>query len=147
MNPRFSVLFAAMAACAGCASTETPQEAVARIGANAIARDALVTQQSVVKASLPSKTPVDYHARIAPEHWGPAIRALKPEYVYFDGVNIVVVLKTTDEGESGLYIVPMISSVGFSAADPKIWSGTLIENSIYAVTRKGKHAKGVQTFP
>jgi len=130
--------------------TAAAEQAVARVGAEALTRDASLTQQNVVKAVnalLPKGTPVDYNAKIDSRYWGPVIRGLKPQYVYFDGVNIAIILQTTAATESGLYVVLPFSSTGFNAADKGIWSGKLITNSIYAVTRKGKHNKGVQRTP
>jgi hypothetical protein len=130
--------------------TAAQEQAVARVGAEALMHDASLTQQNVVKAVnalLPKGTPVDYNAKIDSRYWGPVIRGLKPQYVYFDGVNIAIILQTTAATESGLYVVLPFSSTGFNAADKGVWSGKLITNSIYAVTRKGKHDKGVQPTP
>jgi hypothetical protein len=153
--PIVIILLAVIGACVGCKSAETPQEAVARVGAETLMRDIDITRGNIYSAHARPSGVDD--AIIPRKYWSPAIVALKPQYVYFDGQNIVIILQTSVNGETGLYVEHPYTSVGFNAhkeeGERNIWSGTLIWNgsprfqSIYAVTRKGKHNEAVQLTP
>jgi len=139
---RFTMLLTLLGLCAGCASVRSPEDAVARVGPQALIRDVVATRQSVVDASLKSGTPMKGDALIEEEHWAPSIRKLNPEYVYSDGMNIAIVLNTSPREESGVYVAHPFTSSGFNAHqddEVNVWTGALIANGIYSFTRKGTH--------
>jgi hypothetical protein len=132
---------------AGCVpSSETPKELVSRIGADILARDTVRTHMNFVAMHNAKSISVDYDARIPPEVWIGAVKDLVPVSLYYGGVgiNIVVVLESDNDNETGLYIVPSYSSGraedqgGFTlSAEP--FPGGFPHGSIYTFTKDLKY--------
>jgi hypothetical protein len=60
--------------------------------------------------------PVEFYGEIPAALWAPAIRNLKPEYVYAHGVNIAIVRSCREGKEEGIYVaLSMASSPGPNA--------------------------------
>lgn len=140
---------------AGCIrSSETPEERVARIGANVLAKDAVRTHMDFVAMHNAKGIPVDYDARIPAENWVGAIKDLAPAYVYYDdaGINMAIVLMSDHDTEEGIYVVPGYSSGsaenpnGISLSSKPVPGGSPY-GSVYTFTRDLKQNSSMQPVP
>jgi hypothetical protein len=85
-----------------------PEPVFPKFDSEAVAKGATQTWKNYV-ASFQGK-PVKFYGEIAPVLWAPAIRNLKPAYVYAHGVNIAIVRSCRNGKEEGIYVALAIAS-------------------------------------
>jgi len=123
-------LFGCLFVVFGC--KKKPDSEDARIIPDNLAIAALQTHMQYIKAvNSGEQEPSD---EISKQYWTDEIKRLKPIKVYRHGTNIVVVQKSTDNIQEGLYIILMISSYAPRSGDDG-FTFTEIGNSVYKFER------------
>jgi hypothetical protein len=91
-------------------TSDAEEVAFPRFDSHVVCEGANATWRNYVQSFNARGKPVTVYGEIGRELWARAISELRPQYVYANGVNIVIVRSRREGTEEGIYVALAISS-------------------------------------